>query len=247
VLRCDIPYERPQVLITHRGELRSKPEVAPVDPRGHAIDDHGVLVEGDRQRRARSVSANGRKLEETLERIGNRTEFDDGARQISELLRAARESKRADNRLDRINARPAEMLGVGPTREQALVDLGDRDSAGSLEKDLSDEDAERVVGLTPGKRPSVLSSPSSKDPTEMDRIAALSDVSVTHQDRVHHEPRRAALDAGERIWSTSKLTEASGVLIEIADVGLLPDEYEDQVRSFGYDLVRIAELIGAGP
>ena len=52
------------------------------------------------------------------------------------------------------------------------------------------------------------------------------------------------MDADERTWSTSKLTEASGVLIELADVGLLPEEYEDRVRSFGYDLVRIAGLIG---
>jgi len=55
------------------------------------------------------------------------------------------------------------------------------------------------------------------------------------------------MDTDERTWSMSKLTEASGVLIELADVGLLPEGYEDQVRSFGYDLVRIAELIGAGP
>jgi hypothetical protein len=53
------------------------------------------------------------------------------------------------------------------------------------------------------------------------------------------------LDPDERTWSTSKLTEASGVLIELADVGLLPEDYQDQVRPFGYDLVRIAELIGA--
>lgn len=51
------------------------------------------------------------------------------------------------------------------------------------------------------------------------------------------------MEPDERTWSTSKLTEASGVLIELADVGLLPEEYEGQVRSFGYDLVRIAELI----
>ena len=55
------------------------------------------------------------------------------------------------------------------------------------------------------------------------------------------------MDPDERTWSTSKLTEASGVLIELADVGLLPEEYEDRVRSFGYDLVRIAELITADP
>ena len=52
------------------------------------------------------------------------------------------------------------------------------------------------------------------------------------------------MDPDERTWSTSKLTEASGVLIELADVGLLPEEYENRVRSFGYDLVRIAGLIG---
>ena len=55
------------------------------------------------------------------------------------------------------------------------------------------------------------------------------------------------MDADERTWSTSKLTEASGVLIELADVGFLPEEYEDQVRLFGYDLVRIAELITVDP
>jgi hypothetical protein len=48
------------------------------------------------------------------------------------------------------------------------------------------------------------------------------------------------LGCGRATWSTSKLTEASGVLIELADVGFLPEEYEDQVRLFGYDLVRIA-------
>jgi hypothetical protein len=51
------------------------------------------------------------------------------------------------------------------------------------------------------------------------------------------------LDPDERTWSTSKLAEASGVLIELADVGLLSEEYEAQLRSFGHDLVRIAELI----
>jgi hypothetical protein len=137
------------------------------------------------------------------------------------------------------------VLGVGPAREQALVHLGDSDSAGSLEKDLSDEDAERVVGLAPRERPSVLRSPSSKDPAEPGRITAYVSVGGTHQDRVHHEARGAALDADERAWSTSKLTEASEVLIELADVGLLPEDYEGQVRSFSYDLVRIAELIGA--
>jgi hypothetical protein len=55
------------------------------------------------------------------------------------------------------------------------------------------------------------------------------------------------LETDKRTWSTSKLAEASDVLIELADVGLLPEEYEEQVRSFGYDLVRIAELIAAGP
>ena len=45
----------------------------------------------------------------------------------------------------------------------------------------------------------------------------------------------------------AKLTEASGVLIELADVGLLPEEHEEQVRSFGYDLVRIVDLIAAEP
>lgn len=53
------------------------------------------------------------------------------------------------------------------------------------------------------------------------------------------------MDADERTWSRSTLTEASGVLVELADVGLLPEEYEEQVRSFGYDLVRIAELLAA--
>ena len=55
------------------------------------------------------------------------------------------------------------------------------------------------------------------------------------------------MDADELAWSTSKLAEASGVLIELADVGLLPEDYEEQVRTFGYDLLRIAELIGARP
>ena len=55
------------------------------------------------------------------------------------------------------------------------------------------------------------------------------------------------METDERTWSTSKLAEASGVLIELADVGLLPEGYEEQVRLFGYDLVRIAELIAAGP
>ena len=51
------------------------------------------------------------------------------------------------------------------------------------------------------------------------------------------------MEPDEQAWSTSKLTEASGVLIELADVGLLPEGYEEQVRGFGYDLVRIAALI----
>jgi hypothetical protein len=55
------------------------------------------------------------------------------------------------------------------------------------------------------------------------------------------------LEPDQRTWSTSLLNEASGVLIELADVGLLPEEYEEQVRSFGYDLVRIAKLIAAEP
>jgi len=53
------------------------------------------------------------------------------------------------------------------------------------------------------------------------------------------------LEPDQRRWSTSTLSEASSVLIELADVGLLPEEYEDQVRSFGYDLVRVAGLIAA--
>jgi hypothetical protein len=53
------------------------------------------------------------------------------------------------------------------------------------------------------------------------------------------------LEPAQRTWSTSKLNEASSVLIELADVGLLPEEYEEQVRSFGYDLVRVAELIAS--
>ena len=52
------------------------------------------------------------------------------------------------------------------------------------------------------------------------------------------------MNADELAWSTSKLTEASGVLIELADVGLPPEDFEEQVRTFGYDLVRIADLIG---
>jgi hypothetical protein len=246
-LRRDIGHERPQFPITHSRQVRSESEVAPVDACGHAIDDHGVLVEGDRQRRACRVSTNSRKLEETLERIGYRTEIHHGSREISELLRAARQSKRTDHRRDRVDARPAEVLCIWPTREQALIHLGNGDAARSLEEDLSDEDAEGVIGLTPGERPSVLRSPPSEDPTETGGIAARVDVGGTHQDRVHHDTRRAALDPDERTWSTSKLTEASSVLIELADVGLLPADYEDQVRSFGYDLVRIAELIGGAP
>ena len=51
----------------------------------------------------------------------------------------------------------------------------------------------------------------------------------------------------ERSWSLLKLAEASGVLIELADVGLLPEEYEVQARSLGYDMARIGELLLAAP
>jgi len=55
-----------------------------------------------------------------------------------------------------------------------------------------------------------------------------------------------ALETDERTWSTARLAEASAVLIELADVGLLPEDYEEEVRSFGHDLARIAELIDDG-
>jgi len=41
------------------------------------------------------------------------------------------------------------------------------------------------------------------------------------------------LDPEERSWSLLKLAEASGVLIELADVGSLPEEYAGQARSLG--------------
>jgi hypothetical protein len=61
---------------------------------------------------------------------------------------------------------------------------------------------------------------------------------------VHHESKGGvSLDTEERSWSLLKLAEASGVLIELADVGSLPEEYEGQARSLGYDMARIGELL----
>jgi hypothetical protein len=139
------------------------------------------------------------------------------------------------------------MLSIRPSGEQALEDLRNRHPSRPLEKNLGDQDAERVIGFAPREGPPVQGPPPRQRSAETDRISAHIDVRATHQDRVHHEKRRAALETDDRTWSTSKLAEASGVLIELADVGLLPEEYEEQVRSFGYDLVRIAELIAAGP
>jgi hypothetical protein len=49
-------------LITHRWKILSEPEVTPIDTRGHTVNQDGVLVEGDRERRTRRVSTDGREL-----------------------------------------------------------------------------------------------------------------------------------------------------------------------------------------
>jgi hypothetical protein len=51
------------------------------------------------------------------------------------------------------------------------------------------------------------------------------------------------LEPDQQAWSTSRLSEASSLLIELAHDGLLPEEHETEVRSIGYDLLRIAELL----
>jgi hypothetical protein len=48
---------------------------------------------------------------------------------------------------------------------------------------------------------------------------------------------------GGTVLITLEARRASGVLIELADVGSLPEEYEGQARSLGYDMARIGELL----
>src|SRR6476620_9001896 len=84
------------------------------------------------------------------------------------------------------------MLGIRPSREQALEDLRNRYPSGPLEKNLGDQDAERVIGFAPREGPAVQRPPPRQRSAETGRISAPIDVRVTHQDRVHHEQRRAA-------------------------------------------------------
>ena len=246
-LRRDIRHERPQFLVAHRRKIGRKPEVAAVDASGHPIHNSGALPERDRHRGAGRIRANSWEPEETLQRVGNRTELNDGPRQEPEassldlpvregesLTRSSRPSHERDARhlaIGRTSARrpslPLPLATAGEEPPRPGCGTGHRFRATGRTAGSALPTATTFCGNGPDRRPHGCQSHASGSSS----------------------PRVEEGCLGDRRANLVDVQTGGGVRrsIELADVGLLPEEYEEQVRSFGYDLVRIAELIAAGP